>query len=190
MTALPFALILDCQATTTPLAVRLVWPPFICRRRRPDRQPACCSKSGRDGDTPAGSRSLWLYRVACLSMLIYIVANSSSARTAMQQVQLATHASVNEAAALEICAAKGWVNPNAKPAAQPACPACECHCEAEACPQCPAAPTAAEVAAAKASANPPATTFCPWSTPQSVFKGHDQMVNFGRNESVCADTIM
>lgn len=144
--------------------------------------------------------SLWLWRVACLSMLIYIVAtNSSSARTVVQQVQLATRASINEAAALEICAGKGW---SAKPEAPPACPACECRCEAEACPQCPqcppapecprcpAAPDAAALAAAKASANPPAATFCPWSASQSVFNGNAEMVSFGRNESVCADTIM
>jgi cephalosporin hydroxylase len=152
------------------------------------------SKAGRDGDAQPGNKSLWLYRVACISMLIYIVATSNSnARMVVQQVHLATRASVSEAAALELCAAKGWVDPRAKQAAQPACPACpacECHCEAEACPQCPAAPDAAAVAAAKASANPPVTTFCPWSAHQSVFKGHDQMVSFGRNESVCADTII
>lgn len=136
--------------------------------------------------------SLWLYRVACLSMLIYIVATSnSSARTVVQQVQLATRASVNEAAALQICAARGWVDPRAQPVEKaPACPACECHCEAEACPQCPPVPDASAVAAAKASANPPATTFCPWSTHHSVFNQRDQMLSFGRNESVCIDTIM
>lgn len=142
--------------------------------------------------------SLWLYRVACLSMLIYIVAiSNSSARTVVQQVQLATRASVNEAAALQICAARGWVDPRAQPVAKaPACPACECHCEAEACPQCPqcpqcpSVPDASAVAAAKASANPPATTYCPWSSPQSVFNQRDQMLSFGRNESVCIDTVM
>lgn len=56
--------------------------------------------------------------------------------------------------------------------------------------QCLAAPDATAVAAAKASANPPATTFCPWSAHQSVFAGRNRMVNFGRNESICADAIL
>lgn len=56
--------------------------------------------------------------------------------------------------------------------------------------QCPAVPDAAAVAAAKASANPPATTFCPWSAHQSAFVGRNRMVNFGRNESICADAIL
>lgn len=67
-----------------------------------------CSKSGR-AESQAGNASLWVYRVACLSMLLYIVASlEGSGRTMLRQVQLGTS---EEAAALEMCAAKGWVGP-------------------------------------------------------------------------------
>lgn len=66
------------------------------------------SKSGR-AESQAGNASLWVYRVACLSMLLYIVASlEGSGRTMLRQVQLGTS---EEAAALEMCAAKGWVGP-------------------------------------------------------------------------------
>ena len=134
--------------------------------------------------------SLWAYRAACLCMLLYITAMESSGRTLLRQVQLSSSASADEAAALRLCAARGWVDPNATAAKPPACPACECHCEAAACPQCPEVPGPEAVAAAKAGPLPPAASFCPWSQRYSVFDRNEVMIDFGRGESVCADAIM
>lgn len=169
------------------LCLPLTGPPHRRRRRR--WLPGCCSKSG---EPRAGFISLSLYRAACFVMLLYIAATtfSGSGRTPPQQVQLGTRAGVSEAAALQLCASKGWVGPGADPAAREAFTACNCNCGAVACPPCSAAPDAAAVAAAKASATPPATTFCPWSSRYSAFNGHTNMVSFGRGESVCADTIL
>ncbi len=161
-----------CDCCTRP-------PPPPARRR---------CRAGRTGAEV--NVSLWAYRAACLCMLLYITAMESSGRTLLRQVQLSSSASADEAAALRLCAAQGWVDPNATAAKPPACPACECHCEAAACPQCPEVPGPEAVAAAKAGPHPPAASFCPWSQRYSVFDRNEVMIDFGRGESICVDAIM
>ena len=133
------------------------------------------------------SISLWAYRIVILSLLLYIAAMESSGGTLLRQVHVA---STDEAAALRLAAAQGWINPNSTAAKPPPCPACECHCDAAACPQCPEAPGPEAVAAAKAGPNPPPASFCPWCAQPSACHRPELAGHVRRGETICADAIM